>query len=92
MFPSPVSVGYSIYGAPWCKACREAKEWCYKNNDTNLFVNVEDYEQEEDLNHFENMKNEFGKKTLPLIFKDGKFIGGWDDLQKTTKLDDDMDF
>ena len=38
------------------------------------------------------MKVTFGKKSLPLIFKDGNFIGGWDDLKKSTKLNDDMDF
>lgn len=92
MFPSPIVVGYSIYGAPWCKACREAKEWCYKNNGSNLFINVEDYEQTEDIDAFEEMKVTFGKKSLPLIFKDGNFIGGWDDLKKSTKLNDDMDF
>jgi glutaredoxin 3 len=96
MIPEPLKKGYSIYGAKYCEYCQKAKKWCFDNDMTFMYVNINEIidNNTELFNYFGQSIN--NQKTIPIIFKDGNFIGGWTDLmdlnKKNAKLELHDDF
>jgi glutaredoxin len=80
MIPQPLKNGYTIYGAQYCNYCQKAKEWCYNNNVTFMYVNINDFikDNSELFDNFKDVIN--NQKTIPLIFRNSDFIGGWTDF------------
>jgi glutaredoxin len=68
----------TIYSAEWCGYCTKAKEYLSAQNRE---FNVIDVEVVEELSDEFNMAG-----TLPQIFVDGKFIGGYTELVKEYPL------
>jgi len=86
-FPKPLLKGFTVYGANYCEYCQKAKSWCYENNVTFLYVNIYDFINE---NEKDKLFSYFGDiisnhKTIPIIFCDDKFIGGWTDMSNFVK-------
>lgn len=68
----------TIYSAEWCGYCTKAKEYLTAQNKKFSVVDVEEvYELPEEFNM---------AGTLPQIFVDGVFIGGYTELVKEYPL------
>ncbi len=66
-----------IYGATYCVFCVKAKNLLKKNNVPVNWIDVENEENRLKLMTLQNTHNYF---TIPMIFIDGRFIGGFSDL------------
>lgn len=73
---------YEIYGADWCNYCTKAKTLVGEKGFT-----VKVYDVDED-GVAEGLASRLPspKRTIPQIFKDGEYIGGYDDLIKSLKI------
>ena len=82
MLPTPILNGYTIYGITNCKYCKLAKELLSTSNESILYVNIEQYLDDYKLifSNIDKISND--QKTVPIIFYNNNFIGGYDDLQK----------
>lgn len=68
-----------IYGAAYCSFCVKAKNLLVKNQ---VPVNWIDVEVEENRLKLLELKKIHNYSTIPMIFVDGRFIGGFSDLVK----------
>lgn len=64
-----------IYTTQYCPYCAKAKSLL-----TSLDIAFEDFDVGEDQELRQKMIDETGHMTVPIIFIDDKFIGGYDDL------------
>lgn len=74
-----------IYTTPTCPYCVKAKKLLDSKE-----VQYEEIDVDTDEVKYQEMIKRSGRKTVPEIFIDGKFIGGCDDLcalEKEGKLD-----
>lgn len=77
MFPPPSPTGFTVYTKTGCKFCSLVKELL--EEDAPLLIDATAY-LEEDRDAFLAFIDAFGTgahKTFPMVFKDGKFIGGF---------------
>ena len=65
----------TIYGASWCSFCRKAKALC---EDFGLVYEWKDVDDPEIYNELSTKIENF--KTVPQIYWDHKYIGGYSDL------------
>jgi glutaredoxin len=82
-FIEPIKTGFTIYSKSGCPNCLTTKNLLKENNLFFKQVNCDDYlleNKEEFLTFIENIA-ETSYRTFPMVFYDGKFIGG----AKTTK-------
>lgn len=65
-----------LYGAHWCKPCRDSKKLLESKNIEYAFYDVDEPENHNKLTEL------LGKKidTVPKIFIDGKLLGGYLEL------------
>lgn len=66
-----------LYTWSYCSFCQKAKK----------LLDIKDYKYSEyildsDEERRQELINETGQNTVPIIFIDGKFIGGYDDLKE----------
>lgn len=66
-----------IYGADWCKPCQNSKLLCEKHNIKFEFLHISNPSNKEDVTN----KLGYAPKTIPIIFKDDKHIGGYLELK-----------
>ena len=74
-----------IIGADYCPACQEAKRFAKKNNLINAYLNIEDSVNKKAYQNYIHpivMKSDPSWGTIPVIFQNGIFIGGKDDMIK----------
>jgi glutaredoxin len=77
-FIEPEKKGFTIYSKSGCLNCLITKKLLKEKNFFFTEVNCDDYileEKDEFLKFIENI-SENNYKTFPIIFYDGKFIGG----------------
>lgn len=72
---------YKIYGKNWCVFCDRAKKLLKEKELPFEYYNIE--EDSEAFNYASSNSN--GQKTVPYIFRDEVFIGGFDELWKSLK-------
>jgi glutaredoxin len=78
-FESPATLGFTIYSKSGCPNCAKVKTYL---KDKNLLFNVVDCDEylieakEEFLTFIKNLAQK-ECRTFPMIFFDGKFIGGY---------------
>jgi glutaredoxin len=86
--PSPEESGYTIYSKSSCKYCNLAK----KILPHAVFFQCDKWlekDREEFIKQMDKLtKNEH--RTFPMIFKDGIFIGGYNEISKLTLTDFDF--
>mgnify|MGYP006439437601 CR=1 FL=1 len=63
-----------IYSKPTCLFCNKAKEWFKQNNIDYVEKDITINENKQEL------KEKIDFKTVPQIFIDDEYIGGYDDL------------
>ena len=78
--PLPNESGWTMYGANWCPFCKKALLFFKYYRIQCVYYNVDalggDKHIKEQLKHLTN-----NQKTIPIIFKGRKFIGGYSDLR-----------
>lgn len=72
---------FIIYGRDYCLYCRKAKELLTTQNIEFIYHNLDLMDVDEKI--ITNLKNKYKVSTIPLIFIDDKFIGGFEELYKT---------
>ena len=77
----PSTVNYTIYSKSGCPSCTKAKS-LLKNEEV-LLINCDEYLIDDREEFLKFMESVIGKeyKMFPMIFKDGKFIGGFSELK-----------
>jgi glutaredoxin 3 len=73
--PDP-SIRWIIYGTDWCSYCNKAKELLDSRKQEYLYINVSNYSN--GRSSLVTITN--GYRTVPVIYHNGKFIGGYTDL------------
>jgi glutaredoxin len=82
-FPLPnVSDIWTIYSINPCPYCRKAKELLTTQGEKFALINCNDYKKNnrEEFLQFICDLTQTEHKTFPIIFHEGKFIGGYDKL------------
>lgn len=77
--PRPGGDSYTIYSKSGCLYCTKAKVLLQNERVPPLFVNCDKFLLENKEEFFDLMKSLIGYeyKTFPMIFKNGRFIGGY---------------
>ena len=86
----PSLTGYTIYTKSECGYCRRAKELLPKA----VVINCDVYLEKERIAFLLKM-DEFSKaapRTFPMIFSDGVFVGGYDEIKKKIDFNTTVDF
>lgn len=85
-FPYPEQKGWTVYGANWCGFCRRAKKMLEQKGVEMVYHDVDKMEGvdkngvKDKLAHLSN-----NQRTIPIIFKDGNFVGGFTELKNLDK-------
>jgi glutaredoxin len=66
-----------VFGAEYCSFCLKAKTLLEKANTNFSYLDVEEESTMEQLKQYQRQYN---YKTIPMIFVDSKFIGGYREL------------
>ena len=68
---------FTIYGRTYCKYCRKAKELLDSLDQSYIYINIDDDGPIEAVEHIKAS----GWKTVPMVVVEGKFIGGYTELE-----------
>jgi glutaredoxin len=82
-FVLPLTNGFTIYSKSGCPNCTNVKKLLQDNKIEYYVIDCDDYLIENRDNFLEFMKNitETEIKTFPVIFLDGKFLGGFKEVK-----------
>lgn len=72
-----MSVKIKIYSKDYCSYCDQAKRFFKEKG-----LAFEEIDVTKDLELMERIKKETGHKTVPLIFINDRFIGGYSDMME----------
>jgi glutaredoxin len=80
-FTAPVSPGFTVYGKTDCPYCLKVKDLLAEYNEPMTYVNCDEYLVANKDAFLAFIKAKSGKehKTFPMVFSDGKFVGGYTD-------------
>jgi glutaredoxin len=80
-YEPPSEKNYTIYSKSGCPSCSKAKT-LLKDEEV-LLIDCDEFLIEDKEDFLEYMKTIIGKeyRMFPMIFKDGKFIGGFSELK-----------
>jgi len=87
---------FTIYSKSNCKYCVLVKSLLNENKIAFIEINCDDY-LAQDKQYFlnfikEKAKREHEYKTFPMVFCDGKFVGGYAETERLIEFDDAVDF
>ena len=71
---------YKVLGADYCPYCNKVKNYLEKNNISFEWIDTETPEGQKARTEAQKKTNH---KTIPIVFKGDKYIGGCDDFFKT---------
>jgi glutaredoxin len=79
----PLGSGFTIYSKSDCSFCTKVKKLLMEKEIFFLDVQCDDYLKEDKEGFILFMKKIANKdhRTFPMVFKDGKFIGGFSDTE-----------
>jgi len=82
-FTAPLSTGYTVYSKSGCPFCLKVKTLLNDLNMEPTVINCDEYLFEAREEFLEFIKLTAGKeqKTFPMVFLDGKLIGGYTDTK-----------
>jgi len=81
--PAPAASGVTIYGATWCNFCKKAKDLAERTATPHTYYNLDadlGVEPQAARKALQRHGVPEGFKTVPMIFVDGEFIGGYTEL------------
>lgn len=80
-FAEPHLSGFTIYSKSGCHNCSKIKKLLTEKHLFFLEVQCDEYLIEDKDNFLSFIENKIGKsyKTFPIIFYDGKFVGGYNE-------------
>lgn len=83
-FVEPEKKGFTIYSKSGCPNCFTSKKLIKEKNFLFQEINCDDYllEEKEDFLKFIENISETNYRTFPMIFYDGKFIGGLNETKE----------
>ncbi len=86
-FVEPHLIGFTIYSKSGCYNCGKIKKLLTEKRLFFNEVNCDEYLIEEKEGFLSFIENKIGKPytTFPMIFYDGKFIGGYNDANEHIK-------
>lgn len=93
IFELPCENNFTIYSKSGCVNCRKVKDLLKKNNCEYEIVDCDDYllENKDIFLSFIQSYSAIQWKAFPMVFHNGKFIGGYDEtikyLDKLTSFD-----
>ena len=67
--PHPIGMELTVYSAPWCSDCREAKRFLAKHNIPYTEINIESTP-----GAAEEVVRRVGKRAIPQFVLDGKWV------------------
>lgn len=82
MFPTPSSVGYTVFTKTGCTYCEFVKELLEEEKFTS--VNCDEFLREQKGAFFTHVEGLAGKAhtTFPMVFHEGRFLGGFTETKK----------
>lgn len=82
-FFTPLESGFTIYSKSGCPNCTKVKKLLLDKQTFFLDISCDEYLLEDKEGFLSFIKERANKeyKTFPMIFKDGKFIGGFSETQ-----------
>jgi glutaredoxin len=83
-FFKPLEIGFTIYSKNGCSYCTKVKALLMEKEIFFLDVNCDEYlinNREEFLSFIKEIANK-EHRTFPMVFKDGKFIGGFTETRE----------
>ena len=82
-FFEPLEVGFTVYSKSECSYCTKVKRLLFDKQIFFLDVSCDEYllEDKEKFLSFIKVKANKEYRTFPMVFKDGKFIGGFTETQ-----------
>lgn len=95
MFELPSEQKFTIYSKSGCINCRKVKDLLKNNNLEYEIVDCDDYllEDKDNFLLFIQSYSVSNWKSFPMVFHDGKFIGGYDETVKyLDKITTSFDF
>ena len=95
MFELPSEQKFTVYSKSGCINCRKVKDLLKKNNLEYEIVDCDDYllEDKDNFLLFIQSYSVSNWKSFPMVFHDGKFIGGYDETVKyLDKITTSFDF
>jgi glutaredoxin len=80
-FAEPHSIGFTIYSKSGCHNCSKIKKLLTEKHLFFLEIQCDEYLIEEREGFLSFIENKIGRSntTFPMVFYDGKFIGGYND-------------
>jgi len=89
-FEKPNTNGYMIYTKTNCPYCTKAKDLLLHNDKVKVeitIINCDKYLMEQEvkeqfLEFIKTVNGGISHRTFPMVFYDGKFIGGFTDMEK----------
>jgi len=74
----PTKIGFTIYSKSGCPNCTKVKQLIKEKNFLFTVIDSDDYiiENKEAFLQFIENKAETSYRTFPMVFYDGKFVGG----------------
>jgi glutaredoxin len=85
----PKKKGYTIYTKNNCSFCVKAKKLLDDKNIKYSLIECDDLLKDRDK-FFKLISKYTNQKTFPIIFYDGKIIGGYTDLRKYLSTDESL--
>lgn len=78
MYTKPAAVGYTVYTKSNCSACEATKNTIPEA----LYINCDSYldDPDEFLDFVWSLPEADTVKSFPMIFKDGKYFGGYKEI------------
>jgi len=80
----PFKIGFTIYSKSECSYCTKVKNLLLEKQIFFVDINCDDFllQDKEQFLLFIKEKTKRDYRTFPMVFKDGKFIGGFVDTQR----------
>lgn len=87
-FESPSKTGFTIYSKSGCSNCTSIKNFLQDNKLEYSIIDCDEYLIEERNNFLEFIENICQKEvnTFPMVFFDGKFVGGYKETKEYIHL------
>ena len=91
---SPRDDSFTVYSKSNCRYCTLVKSLLNENKIPFIEIDCDDYLLQDKEYFLNYIKEKTGRhhKTFPMVFCDGKFIGGFVETERLIEFDDEVEF